>query len=60
MLCGVCGERLPDELLFSAEQREKIQKDFKQVEERRRKARDAKAPPDSLGGFLGKDVDGIV
>ncbi len=52
ILCGVCGERLPEELLFTPEQREKVDHDWRELKERERQMRrsEADASRDSLGG----------
>ena len=39
VLCGVCGERLPSELLFTAEEREEVERDLTKAKRRAREAR---------------------
>jgi predicted nucleic acid-binding Zn-ribbon protein len=39
MLCGVCGERLPPELLFTAEERDAVERDLAEAKRRAREAR---------------------
>jgi len=39
-LCGRCGERLPDELLFSSKQRRSVQKGMTELKERSREVRE--------------------
>ena len=45
VLCGVCGERLPEELLFPVEQREKIAAELKETNGRRKTTLAAEAEP---------------
>jgi len=47
VLCGVCGERLPPELLFTAEQREAVELDLAEAKRRARETH--KTPGDSSG-----------
>ena len=47
VLCGVCGERLPAELLFTAEQREAVERDLADA---KRRAKQAASASDNLGG----------
>jgi uncharacterized Zn finger protein (UPF0148 family) len=58
VLCGVCGERLPEELLFTAEQRDAVDKTLRELKEREKEMhrRDAERPIDS-GGVI--DIGGI-
>jgi hypothetical protein len=46
VLCGVCGERLPDELLFTAEQRAVMDRE---LADSKRKAREARQAQSGLG-----------
>jgi hypothetical protein len=39
VLCGICGERLPAELLFSAEERVAAERDMADAKRRAREAR---------------------
>jgi hypothetical protein len=39
MLCGVCGERLPDELLFSARERAQVEQDLAEIKQREQSAK---------------------
>ncbi len=39
LLCGVCGERLPSELLFTPEQREAVERDLQALKQREREMR---------------------
>jgi hypothetical protein len=41
VLCGVCGERLPDELLFNDEQRGVIEREITESKRRAREARES-------------------
>lgn len=52
VLCGVCGERLPEELLFTPEQREKVERDWRELKEREKQMRksEAEASRDSISG----------
>jgi uncharacterized Zn finger protein (UPF0148 family) len=34
VLCGVCGKRLPDDLLFSASERAQLERDLKELKKR--------------------------
>jgi uncharacterized Zn finger protein (UPF0148 family) len=51
VLCGVCGERLPSELLFTTEQREAVNKTMRELKKRESemRQRDAEASRD-IGG----------
>jgi tRNA(Ile2) C34 agmatinyltransferase TiaS len=54
-LCGICGERLPDELLFSPQEREKVERDLHvlkqlEIEMRRRVAEHAHDVDPDIGG----------
>ena len=53
-LCGVCGAKLPDELLFSSEQREKLED---QMERMKAEHRTETASQDRL---LSKDIGGFL
>jgi uncharacterized Zn finger protein (UPF0148 family) len=52
VLCGICGERLPSELLFTPEQREKVESEMRELKEREKemRKREAEASRDSAGG----------
>jgi hypothetical protein len=39
VLCGVCGERLPPELLFTPEQCEEVERDLQALKQRERETR---------------------
>jgi uncharacterized Zn finger protein (UPF0148 family) len=39
VLCGVCGERLPAELLFSPQEREKVERDLLELKQREQEMR---------------------
>jgi uncharacterized Zn finger protein (UPF0148 family) len=43
VLCGVCGKRLPDELLFSPKEREKVERDLQELKQREREQRQREA-----------------
>ena len=60
--CGVCGERLPKELLFTAEQREAVDKTLRELKEREKEMhrRDAERPVDFESGADGFDIGGIL
>ncbi len=45
-LCGVCGERLPKELLFKPEEKQKVESDYREA---RRRANEASRPGDVSG-----------
>jgi uncharacterized Zn finger protein (UPF0148 family) len=47
ILCGVCGERLPSELLFTAEQRAAVEKDLADLKHRAKRDREAQSGPSS-------------
>ena len=58
VLCGVCGERLPDELLFTPAERAAVEHDLKELNQRDKEWREAQArrPFDSgpdIGGYYG-------
>jgi len=54
VLCGVCGERLPSQLLFSAEEREAVERELTEIKRREKLARD------SENAFGGTDYsDGV-
>ncbi len=56
VLCGVCGERLPSELLFSAEERAGAEGDMADARRRAKETRerfgDAGGIDSSSGGFM--------
>lgn len=56
VLCGLCGERLPADLLFTPEEREKVEKDMKVLKERERKMHEAEAERHKFGSspYYGK------
>jgi hypothetical protein len=61
VLCGVCGERLPEDLLFNACQKAKVEKDLTNLKNRARQAREAESKAKTtLGGFLSSDVGPIL
>lgn len=41
VLCGVCGERLPSQLLFSTEEREAVEREMAEIKRREKQARDS-------------------
>ena len=43
VLCGVCGERLPSELLFTPEQRETVERELQVLKEREKEMRQREA-----------------
>ena len=47
VLCGNCGERLPEELLFSPDQRQAVQKQLSEMKKRAREARERESSPGS-------------
>lgn len=49
VLCGVCCERLPADLLFTPEEREKVEEDMKVLKERERKMREAEVEQNMSG-----------
>ena len=51
VLCGVCGKRLPDSVLFTAEERAVVERELAEAKRRARKARAA-------DGFGGGDAGG--
>ena len=62
VLCGVCGQRLPDELLFNSDQREIVERELKEAKRRAREAHTN--PPDSSApaapGFISSTDFGSV
>lgn len=59
-LCGVCGARLPDELLFTPQERAAVERDMEELKRRdkeMRKAESENRPGDSgyfdFGGIAG-------
>lgn len=58
VLCGVCGERLPSELLFTPEQREAVERDLQGLKEREQKMRQAEAEQSRDSSYL--DMGGIA
>jgi hypothetical protein len=57
VLCGVCGERLPDELLFTPEEREAVERDLQALKEEKQKMREAEKRKSSDFGNV--DIGGI-
>lgn len=57
VLCGVCGERLPAELLFTAEERAAVERDLAATKRRARQA-SGDSSSGSDGGFIGGDCGG--
>ena len=59
VLCGMCGERLPQELLFTPQEREAVERDLQKLKEREKKMRqdESERSPDSgyvdFGGIAG-------
>ena len=58
VLCGVCGERLPPELLFTPQQRETVERDLQVLKEREKemRRRESEALPGYDGGV---DIGGF-
>ena len=58
VLCGLCGERLPLELLFTPEQRQAVERDLQILKEREqeRRRRESEAPSGYDGGG---DIGGV-
>ena len=52
ILCGVCGERLPEELLFTNEEREAVERELEELKQREREERRR------AGEWSGSDVSG--
>ena len=54
VLCGVCGERLPPELLFTAEQRESVEGELQDLKKRERemRRRESETSSSSEGGYF--------
>ena len=56
ILCGVCGKQLPPELLFTPEEKERLDRQLAEDRKRRQKEadgdRDSVGPDPMLGGFL--------
>lgn len=56
VLCEVCGERLPPELLFTAEERAAVERDMADAKRRSRETRsrsgDSGGVESSIGGFM--------
>jgi len=48
VLCGVCGERLPSQLLFSTEEREAMERELTEIKRREKQARDSE---NAFGGI---------
>ncbi len=44
VLCGSCGEKLPEDLLFSPEQRKTVQKHMTNLKKRAKEAREREKP----------------
>jgi uncharacterized Zn finger protein (UPF0148 family) len=61
VLCGVCGERLPGELLFNAEERAVVERNLAEAKPRARQSRALGSSGDSpgfMGGGFGPDWGG--
>jgi len=62
VLCGVCGEHLPAELLFTAEERAAVERDLAEIKLRLRKSRSAEGSSSGdscgFGGDSGADCGG--
>ena len=59
VLCGACGERLPQELLFTAEQRARVEKELEDAKRRAREARQTDTDPG--GSSIGSaDIGGLL
>ena len=41
VLCGVCGERLPAEFLFSEAEKQKVERDLQELKERHQAAKES-------------------
>jgi hypothetical protein len=53
VLCGVCGERLPDVLLFTPKERQAVEHDLQELKQREL---DSKKPKKDTGNrYLGLD-----
>ena len=63
MLCGVCGSRLPGDLLFTATEREAVERDLSEAKRRAREATAGRIAMElgDTGGWVvkGADVFGI-
>jgi uncharacterized Zn finger protein (UPF0148 family) len=58
VLCGVCGERLPVELLFNAEERTVVERNLAEAKRRARQSSalgSSGASPGFMGGSFGSD-----
>jgi len=58
VLCGVCGERLPAELLFTSEQRQVVERDLQTLKDREKQRRKRKSESSSDLSD-GMDIGGI-
>jgi len=58
VLCGVCGERLPTELLFTAEERAVVERDLAEARRRARQSRASESSSSGDAGFIGGDFGG--
>jgi ribosomal protein L32 len=54
VLCGVCGQRLPKELLFTEEERQVVDRD---LEDLKNKAKQKDEHPPYTGGYLMRNGD---
>lgn len=56
VLCGVCGERIPSELLFTPEQQAAVEREMKEIKKRERESKNTPNEPtggDVLDGSFG-------
>jgi uncharacterized Zn finger protein (UPF0148 family) len=59
VLCGVCGKRLPDSVLFTAEERTVVERELAEAKRRARQARAADGiGGGDAGGYGGGDFGG--
>lgn len=61
VLCGVCGDRLPAELLFNAEERAGVERDLAEAKRRARQSNSSGSSGDGSGfsgGGFGSDWGG--
>lgn len=49
LLCGVCGQRLPERLLFNAREREVVERDLKEAKRRLQQASDERRTREASG-----------
>jgi hypothetical protein len=52
VLCGVCGERLPDELLFTPQEREAVERELQDLNDEEKKMREAEKQKSSDSGYV--------